>query len=92
MYLATLPKAVRFDHIKGIDDSRTKEQRYESLQAIWDNSRIIDDLNDIAVLVKQTQYTSIDEVFQAYDQAIISGYEGLVMMHKTLLIKWEDIA
>jgi hypothetical protein len=39
---------------------------------IWDNSRIIDDLN-IAVLVKQTQYTSIDEVFQAYDQAIISG-------------------
>jgi hypothetical protein len=85
-----LPKAVRFDHIKGIDDSR-KEQRYESLQAIWDNSRIIDDLNDIAVLVKQTQYTSIDEVFQAYDQAIISGYEGLVM-HKTLLIKWEDIA
>jgi ATP-dependent DNA ligase len=59
-----------------------QEQRYESLQAIWDNSRIIDDLNDIAVLVKQTQYTSIDEVFQAYDQAIISGYEGLVMMHK----------
>jgi predicted RecB family endonuclease len=58
-----------------------QEQRYESLQAIWDNSRIIDDLNDIAVLVKQTQYTSIDEVFQAYDQAIISGYEGLVM-HK----------
>jgi hypothetical protein len=49
--------------IKGIDDS-TKEQRYESLQAIWDNSRIIDDLNDIAVLVKQTQYTSIDEVFK----------------------------
>jgi predicted transposase YdaD len=34
----------------------TQEQRYESLQAIWDNSRIIDDLNDIAVLVKQTQY------------------------------------
>jgi ADP-dependent phosphofructokinase/glucokinase len=68
-----------------------QEQRYESLQ-IWDNNRIIDDLNDIAVLVKQTQYTSIDEVFQAYDQAIISGYEGLVMMHKTLLIKWEDIA
>jgi hypothetical protein len=33
--------------------SRTKEQRYESLQAIWDNSRIIDDLNDIAVLVNK---------------------------------------
>jgi hypothetical protein len=47
--LGNLAKAVRFD-IKGIDD-RTKEQRYESLQAIWDNSRIIDDLNDIAVLV-----------------------------------------
>jgi hypothetical protein len=31
MYLATLPKAVRFDHIKGID-SRTKEQRYESFK------------------------------------------------------------
>jgi hypothetical protein len=38
MYLATLPKAVRFDHIKGID-SRTKEQRYESLQAIWDKQQ-----------------------------------------------------
>jgi predicted RecB family endonuclease len=63
-----------------------------NLQAIWDNSRIIDDLNDIAVLVKQTQYTSIDEVFQAYDQAIISGYEGLVMMHKNSSYKWEDIA
>jgi hypothetical protein len=24
MYLATLPKAVRFDHIKGIDDSHQK--------------------------------------------------------------------
>jgi hypothetical protein len=80
MYPA-LPKAVRFDHIKGIDDSRTKKTALWILQAIWDNSRIIDDLNDIAVLVKQTQYTSIDEVFQAYDQAIISGYEGLVM-HK----------
>jgi ATP-dependent DNA ligase len=79
MYLATLPKAVRFDHIKGID-SRTKEQRYESFKLYGTNSRIIDDLNDIAVL--ETQYTSIDEVFQAYDQAIISGYEGLVMMHK----------
>jgi hypothetical protein len=53
--LGNLPKAVRFDHIKGIDDSRTKEQRYESLQAIWDN-RIIDDLNDIAVLVTNSIY------------------------------------
>jgi hypothetical protein len=32
MYLATLPKAVRFDHIKGIDEPQ--EQRYESLQAM----------------------------------------------------------
>jgi ATP-dependent DNA ligase len=79
MYLATFT-SVRFDHIKGIDDSRTKE-RYESFK-LYGTTRIIDDLNDIAVLVKQTQYTSIDEVFQAYDQAIISGYEGLVMMHK----------
>jgi hypothetical protein len=51
MYLATLPKAVR--SYKENDDSRTKEQRYESLQAIWDNGRIIDDLNDIAVLVSK---------------------------------------
>jgi hypothetical protein len=73
--VATLPKAVRFDHIKGIDD-RTKNSAMNPFK-LWDNSRIIDDLNDIAVLVKQTQYTSIDEVFQAYDQAIISGYEAL---------------
>jgi hypothetical protein len=35
--LATLPKAVRFDHIKGIDDSRTKNSAM-ILQAIWDNT------------------------------------------------------
>jgi hypothetical protein len=62
MYLAT-PKAVRFDHIKGIDDSRTKNSAMNPFK-LYGNSRIIDDLNDIAVLVKQTQYTSIDEVFK----------------------------
>jgi hypothetical protein len=45
-----------------------------------DNSRIIDDLNDIAVLVKPN--IQVLTKFSAYDQAIISGYEGLVMMHK----------
>jgi hypothetical protein len=70
--LATCLKLYVFDHM---ELTAAQEQRYESLQAIWDN-RIIDDLNDIAVLVKQTQYTSID-IFQAYDQAIISGYEAL---------------
>jgi hypothetical protein len=35
-----------------------------NLSSSYGDSRIIDDLNDIAVLVKQTQYTSIDEVFQ----------------------------
>jgi hypothetical protein len=58
--------------IKGIDDS-TKEQRYEP-SSYMGQHRIIDDLNDIAVLVKQTQYTSIDEVSKL-TQAIISGYE-----------------
>jgi hypothetical protein len=75
MYLATFLLYV-FDHIKGIDDSRTKKNAMNPFK-LYGTTRIIDDLNDIAVLVKQTQYTSIDEVFQAYDQAIISGYETL---------------
>jgi hypothetical protein len=76
-----------FDHVTGPQDTRTKDERYQALQAMWDNGRIIDDLNDISVLVVQTKYTSIDEVFQAYDQSIIGGYEGLVMMHKNSTYK-----
>jgi hypothetical protein len=41
-------------HIKELMTAAPKNSA-ESLQAIWDNGRIIDDLNDIAVLVKQTQ-------------------------------------
>lgn len=73
-----------FDHIKGPGDTRTKEERYQELQDMWVHA---DDLEEIAILVKQTKYSSIDEVFQAYDQAIVSGYEGLVMMHKDSFYK-----
>jgi hypothetical protein len=54
----------------------------------YDNGRIIDDLNDIAVLQQPTY--KADEVFRLVQ--VISGYEGLQAEYKTLLIKWEDIA
>lgn len=71
-----------FDHIKNVSDTRTKEERNIGLIDMWINEKILDELNDIAVLVPQVTFSHIDEIYQAYDQAIISGYEGLVMMHK----------
>lgn len=71
-----------FDHIKGTDDTRTKKQRYSDLKDLWSNLFISENLDTISVLLKQDSFQNIDEVYQAYDQAILSGYEGLVMMHK----------
>jgi hypothetical protein len=71
-----------FDHIAGAADTRTKEERYADLVHMWNNERIAENLEDLTVLLKQTSYNSIDELYQAYDQAIISGYEGLVVIHK----------
>jgi hypothetical protein len=53
---ASCLKLYVFDHVTGPQDTRTKdEERYQALQAVWDNGRIIDDLNDISVLVVQTK-------------------------------------
>lgn len=71
-----------FDHIAGATDIRSKKQRYSDLKDLWSNLLIGENLEDLTVLVPQTAFQSIDEVYQAYDQAILSGYEGLVMMHK----------
>jgi hypothetical protein len=73
MYLATL-QAVRFLTILKGDDSR-KNSAMNPFKLYGTTARIIDDLNDIAVLVKsKLQYTSIDEVFKLMI-FIISGYE-----------------
>lgn len=76
-----------FDHIKLTNDNRGKEERYQDLKKMWSNPKISDELDTISILVNQEAYSEIDEVYQAYDQAIISGYEGLVIMHKNASYK-----
>ena len=34
------------------------------------------------VMIQQNNFEHIDALYQAYDQSIIDGYEGLVLMHK----------
>lgn len=84
-FLCTWPSCLKlyvFDHTHGENDDRTKEERYLHLTALFANPLIQDDIDDYAVLLKQTAYAHIDEIYQAYDQAMISGYEGLVLIHK----------
>lgn len=40
------------------------------------------------IMIPQHTFSEIDELYQAYDQAIISGAEGLVVTHKDTLYKY----
>jgi hypothetical protein len=73
-----------FDHIDPDYFDKTKLQRYESLKRMF-KTRDIGAVD--AHLIAQFSLGHIDQVFQAYDQAIINGGEGLVMMKKTSLYK-----
>jgi hypothetical protein len=84
-FLCTWPDCLKiyvFDHTFHGADERTKQERYYDLVDMFSKERIQSSINDYAILLKQTFYTHIDEVYQAYDQASISGYEGLVLIHK----------
>jgi hypothetical protein len=84
-FLCTWPECLKlyvFDHTTGGDDNRTKAERHQYLQDLFDRELIKEDLLDYAVLIKQNTFDHIDQVYQAYDQSIISGNEGLVIIHK----------
>ena len=65
------------------DENRTKEERYNELTAMFDQGFYTPD----TMLVNQYSPTHIDEIYQAYDQVILDGGEGLVAMKKKSLYK-----
>lgn len=73
-----------FDQLNSLEDKRTKLQRYEGLVDMFGNS-----LKDTdATLIKQFDLEHPDKVYQAYDQAVLDGYEGLMAFLKTSIYKF----
>ena len=68
-----------FDHVFMDGDDRTKLERYMALQRIFNRQHVH---GDDGILIQQWKFSYIDAIYQAYDQAILDGGEGLVMMHK----------
>lgn len=64
------------------------EERYLTLKGIirdYDEKNL--GYHSELVCIPQETFTELDELFQAYDQAIISGAEGLVVIRKDTLYK-----
>lgn len=76
-------KFYMFDSVTTINFSSPKEVRNQVLQGrIEDYTAKIGGFSPDMVYVKQNSISHIDELYQAYDQAIIDGLEGVVVMHK----------
>lgn len=73
-----------FDQLNDLDDKRTKAQRYHGLVDMFGNS--LKDSN--AILIDQFDLLYPDAVYQAYDQAVLDGYEGLMAVKKSSLYKF----
>ena len=61
----------------------TKEERSEMLELLYLKHAIAvgEGKNDF-MLLKQNEFTHVDQLYQAYDQALMDGFEGLVVMRK----------
>jgi hypothetical protein len=70
-----------FDHLISVSDTRTKSERYDDLLDHMD-CHWHSDQDELCELIPQIYYSHIDAVYQAYDQALMNGCEGLVMIHK----------
>jgi hypothetical protein len=68
-----------FDQLNDLDDKRTKIQRYEGLVDMFGNEL----KSSGATLIKQFDLEHPDAVYQAYDQAVLDGYEGLMAFLKS---------
>lgn len=65
------------------NEIRTKEERYGNLYDHFGSGLYTEDTR----LVTQLAPTHIDQIYQAYDQVILDGGEGLVVMKKKSLYK-----
>jgi len=64
------------------------KERYLTLRGLTQfYEREIHGYNTELVCISQETFSELDELFQAYDQAVISGAEGLVVTHKDTLYK-----
>lgn len=71
-----------FSYLKGMDDIRGKAERYVELLVLSQK------FPSFAHAKIQTEYNHIDQIYQAYDQAILDGAEGLVVYRKSCVYKF----
>jgi ATP-dependent DNA ligase len=64
-----------------------KEETFEQ-RARWLHHTIADKGIEDLIYVGQNEFNHIDELYQAYDQAIISGFEGLVVTRRDAIYKY----
>ena len=70
-------------------DVLTFESRIEFLELVLDSyKQRMDGLKLDIVHIPQYTFEELEELYQAYDQAIISGAEGLVVTHKETIYKY----
>jgi len=85
VWIATWPDCLCFrifNHLESMEDTRGKAQRYVDLLKIENT------FPSFAEVKRQDEYAWIDEVYQAYDQAILDGAEGLVVYRKDCQYKF----
>jgi hypothetical protein len=90
-WLTTWHDSLKFYAFSFIDldnDDYTFERRYSALKGAFRSySEKMDGLRNDLVVIPQESFETLDELYQAYDQAIVSGTEGLVIVRKDTLYK-----
>lgn len=74
-----------FDHVFTNGDDRTKLERYQALQMMFRQRNLSS--ADVQ-LIHQFEPEHVDQIYQAYDQAILNGGEGLVGIKKSAKYKY----
>lgn len=78
-----------FSYIDLIDEEQPFYRRYQILKSIVKtHEQRLNGLRNDLMLIPQHQFEAVEELYQAFDQSIISGGEGLVLMHKDTLYKF----
>lgn len=81
-------KLYAFSYFNVNKEKETFETRYNTLASYIDAYSLkMEGLKEDLILVKQNEFETIDELYQAYDQVIISGGEGLVITRKDTIYK-----
>ena len=72
-----------FGVVDTVDYTDTFEERYDVLSTLLDiYNQDMKELSKDMVLIEQYGFTHIDAMYQAFDQSLLDGHEGLVLMHK----------